>query len=50
MRVDPRGLDLEQARELAGVWGQDGGRVSLDRLEAEEPVGVHDRGQVGLRQ
>ena len=48
MRVDPLSLDVEQPRQLAGMRSQHRRSASLDRLEAEEGVGVDDRGQVGL--
>ena len=42
VRGDPRGLDVEQPCQLAGVRSENGGRVAWHRLEAEEPVRVDD--------
>ena len=44
VRVDPVRVSVEQPCELTRVWRQHEWRIPLDRLEAEEPVGVDDHG------
>ena len=50
VRVDPGGVGVEQARQLACVRSEDRRGVALDGLEAEQRVGVDDGREIDPRQ
>ena len=50
VRVDPGGVGVEQARQLAGMRSENRRSIALDRLEAEERVGVDDGREIDTRQ